>query len=256
MRVARRLRPFRENPRLVRREGAGRVDLWTEAVGEPPAVYGERWVESGGREFRLFEPSRSKLAAAILRGWRGALPRPGERWLYLGASSGTTASHVADLVGPAGRVYAVEKSLRPFARLYALSHRWPNLLPVFADARAPRAYSDLVANVDGLYADIAQADQLTIVRRNAELFLGKAGAPLVIALKTASMGRQRTPAEHLARAEEELESVVDLAPAVKLDPLHRAHYLVGGVARPALFGDASKPALTPRPGRSRAPRRP
>jgi fibrillarin-like pre-rRNA processing protein len=254
MRVARSLRPVRESPRLVRREGPERTDLWTETVGVPPAVYGERWIESDGRDYRRFEPGRSKLAAAIARGWTGDLPRPGERWLYLGAASGTTASHVADLVGPAGRVYAVEKSVRPFARLYALSGRWPNLLPILADAREPRTYSDLVPNVDGLYADIAQPDQLSIVRRNAELFLAGAGSPLLIALKTASMGRDRAPAGHLAHGEAELESVVDLEPSVKLDPFHRAHYLLGGRSRPALFGEPDVGTVRPRPGRSRGPR--
>jgi fibrillarin-like pre-rRNA processing protein len=255
MRVARALRPFRESPRLVRREGPERTDLWTETVGVPPAVYGERWIESNGRDYRLFEPGRSKLAAAIARGWTGDLPRPGERWLYLGAATGTTASHVADLVGPAGRVYAVEKSARPFARLYTLSARWPNLLPILGDARAPRTYSDLVPNVDGVYADIAQPDQLSIVQRNAELFLRGAGSVMLVALKTASMGREQAPAAHLARGEEELESVVDLDPSVKLDPFHRAHYLLGGRSRPALFGEAQPRAVRPRPGRSHGPRR-
>jgi fibrillarin-like pre-rRNA processing protein len=255
VRTARRLRPLRESPRLVRREGTERTDLWTETVGAPPSVYGERWIEANGRDYRLFEPGRSKLAAAITRGWTGDLPRPGERWLYLGAASGTTASHVADLVGPSGRVYAVEKSVRPFARLYALSERWPNLLPILADAREPAAYSDLVADVDGVYADIAQADQLTIVRRNAELFLRAAGSPVLIALKTASMGRDRAPAGHLARSEEALEDALVLAPSVKLDPFHRAHYLLGGRARPSLLGERGGGTLRPRPARSHGPRR-
>jgi fibrillarin-like pre-rRNA processing protein len=255
MRKTRVLRPFRESPRLVRREGTERTELWTETVGVPPAVYGERWIESSGRDYRQFEPGRSKLAAAVLRGWTGDLPRPGERWLYLGAASGTTASHVADLVGPGGRVYAVEKSVRPFARLYGLSERWPNLLPILADAREPGAYSDLVPEVDGVYADIAQPDQLEIVRRNAALFLRAAGAPILIALKTASMGRERAPAAHLAHGEHELESVVDLAPSVKLDPFHRAHYLLGGRSRPALFGGRDSGTVRRRPAHSRGPRR-
>ena len=33
--------------------------------------------------------------------------------LYLGAASGTTVSHVSDVVGPEGMVYAVEFSHRP-----------------------------------------------------------------------------------------------------------------------------------------------
>lgn len=223
--------PHRGSPRLAVRRWGERRELWTETVGTPPPVYGERWREEDGRVLRSFEPARSKLAAGISAGWRGPLPRPGERWLYLGAASGSTASHVADLVGSGGAVYALERSLRPFARLLAVCARWPNLLPVLGDARDPASYADLVPPVAGLYADIAQPDQVAIVRRNAELLLAGPGAPVVVALKTSSMGRDRSPGEHLDAAESELSRLLDLAPPVGLAPSHRAHYLVGGTIR-------------------------
>ncbi|HXY46311.1 MAG TPA: fibrillarin-like rRNA/tRNA 2'-O-methyltransferase [Thermoplasmata archaeon] len=241
--------------RLHRLRRGDRTELWTEAVGSLPPVYGERWKEVGGLLCRSFDPSRSKLAAAIAHDWSGDLPRIGERWLYLGAASGTTASHVADLVGPSGRVYAVEKSLRPFARLYQLSERWPNLLPVLADARTPEDYADLVPPVEGLYADIAQPDQIEIVRRNAALYLRAEGRPVLIALKTASIGRNRPPAAFLALAEKALDPVVELESSVRLDPFHRAHYFVGGRVRRTLFpAEAGSPvSSTParRPGARR-----
>lgn len=256
MRVGRRFRPSPGSPRLFRARTGERTEFWTETVGSLPAVYGERWSEIDGRSLRLFEPGRSKLSAALHHGWTGDLPNPGERWLYLGAASGTTASHVADLVGPSGTVYALERSPRPFARLLALSERWPNLLPILADARDPRSYASLVPGVDGIYADIAQPDQLEIVRRNAEFYLSGPGARLIVALKTASMGRDRPAADHLARSEGELDPRFDLAPSVKLDPFHRAHYLIGGRARTMLFGEQRGREVTRAPERSRARPRP
>ncbi len=242
------------SPRLLRSTHGDRTDLWTQTVGAPPPVYGERWTDLGDRALRAFEPGRSKLAAGLARGWTGALPSSSESWLYLGAASGTTASHLADLVGPGGRVYAVERSPRPFARLLALGERWPNLLPVLADAREPRSFAPLVPEVRGLYADIAQPDQVAIVRANAELFLDGPGARLLLALKTASMGRERDPAGHLAAATTELGTEFDLASAVKLDPFHRGHFLLGGRWRPS-GGSAARP-LRPRPSRGPRPVRP
>ncbi len=253
MRAGRTFRPSPDSPRLVSVGSADRLELWTETVGAEPAVYGERWAYSGNRSYRAFEPARSKLSAGLVRDWRGPVPAEGERWLYLGAASGTTASHVADLVGPAGRVYAVERSLRPFHRLLALALRWPSLDPVLADAREPRGYSGLVPPVDGVYVDIAQADQVEIAMGNAALFLRGAGGSLVMALKTASMGRDASAPQHVRRAEEELGSAFDLDPSVRLDPFHRGHYLVGGSARPELFAEAPRPRSTPR--RVRTPER-
>ncbi len=228
MRPGRSLRPFEGSPRLLEVDRGERRELWTEAVGDPPPVYGERWTDVEGRPYRLFEPGRSKLAAAVVRGWTGDLPAPGERWLYLGAATGTTSSHVADLVGPNGRVYAVERSVRPFARLLSLSERWPNLRPILGDARDPVAYSSLVPPVDGLYADIAQADQLDIVLRNAELLLTGDGARLLIALKTASMGRHRSATGHRESAERTLADTTALFASVPLEPFHKGHFMVGG----------------------------
>lgn len=51
-------------------------------------------------EYRVWNPFRSKLAAAILGGIDQIHMPPGSKVLYLGAASGTTVSHVADVVGP------------------------------------------------------------------------------------------------------------------------------------------------------------
>lgn len=207
----------------------GRRVLWTRALATPPEVYGERVVYRDGVPYRRWDPMRSKLAAALTRGYEGALPRLGDYWLYLGAASGTTASHVADLVGPAGAVFAVEKSVRPFARLLKLAGRYPNLLPILADARAPRAYLPRLPPVDGLYVDVAQPDQVALTVENARWFL-RSGAPLLLALKTASMGRDVPARAHLARALELLEPLGAVRSTVALEPFHRRHFLVEVVA--------------------------
>ena len=249
MRAPAPFRPSPASPRLGLRERQDRLELWTETVGAEPAVYGERWATVGGRTYRTFEPSRSKLAAALARGWVGPLPVARERWLYLGAASGTTASHVADLLGPAGRLYAVERSVRPFSRLLAVAERWPNLLPILGDARDPDGYADLVPIVDGIYADVAQPDQVALVLANTTLFLRDAGGAVVLALKTSSMGRERPGPAHLKAAEEALSSELALAPSVRLDPFYRSHYLLGG----RRSGDRAAPPGAPTG--DRAPRR-
>jgi fibrillarin-like rRNA methylase len=51
-------------------------------------------------EYRVWNPFRSKLGAAILGGVGDIHMGPGSKVLYLGAASGTTVSHVSDIVGP------------------------------------------------------------------------------------------------------------------------------------------------------------
>ncbi|MCI4317530.1 MAG: fibrillarin-like rRNA/tRNA 2'-O-methyltransferase [Thermoplasmata archaeon] len=220
-------------------------------------MYGERTLAVPGGTLRRWEPGRSKLGAALAKGWIEPIPRPGERWLYLGASTGTTTSHVADLVGPEGRVYSLERSIRPFARLLSLSEKYPNILPILGDARHPEEYLGSVPPVDGVYVDVAQADQVDIAWENARHFLRGSGS-LLLALKTSSMGRTMEPRAHLAAATERLTVGFELLPPVGLDPFHRRHYLVGGLATRRLYTEelgratttASSPAVR-RAGRRR-----
>ncbi|MCI4373156.1 MAG: fibrillarin-like rRNA/tRNA 2'-O-methyltransferase [Thermoplasmata archaeon] len=255
MRPTRSFRPAPDSPRLALLRRSDRTELWTETVGREPSVYGERWTESDGRPYRSFEPTRSKLSAAIVKEWSGPVPAPGEAWLYLGAASGTTASHVADLAGPTGRVYALERSLRPFSRLLSLAERWPNLIPILGDAREPTTYGALVPPVRGVYADIAQADQVEIALTNAAHFLEGNDGCVLLALKTASMGRDATAVQHVRRAEEEMAQFLDLEPSVRLDPFHRGHYFLGGTVRAGRLPGAVPTGPPPLRERSRERRR-
>ena len=72
-------------------------------------VYGEKRVsieeqDKGKIEYRVWNPFRSKLAAAVLGGVDKIHMPPGSKVLYLGAASGTSVSHVSDVVGPVSKL--------------------------------------------------------------------------------------------------------------------------------------------------------
>jgi len=80
--------------------------LVTKSLVPGESVYNEKRIQvpdenSGEKvEYRVWNAYRSKLAATILGGVDSFEVKPGARVLYLGAASGTTVSHVADIVGP------------------------------------------------------------------------------------------------------------------------------------------------------------
>lgn len=95
--------------------------------------------------------------------------------LYLGAASGTSVSHVSDLVGETGVVYAVEFSHRPGRDLINVAKKRANIIPIIEDARHPQKYRMLVGMVDCVFADVAQPDQARIVAMNSHMFLKNDG---------------------------------------------------------------------------------
>ncbi|CRK32408.1 hypothetical protein BN1708_016102 [Verticillium longisporum] len=84
---------------------------------------------------------------------------PGSKVLYLGGASGTSVSHVADIVGPTGFVYAVEFSPRSGRDLIGMASKRTNVVPIVEDARQPLKYRMIMPMVDCIFADVAQPDQ-------------------------------------------------------------------------------------------------
>ncbi|OWK15729.1 FBL [Cervus elaphus hippelaphus] len=156
--------------------------LVTKNLVPGESVYGEKREGDDKIEYRAWNPFRSKLAAAILGGVDQIHIKPGAKVLYLGAASGTTVSHVSDIVGPDGLVYAVEFSHRSGRDLINLAKKRTNIIPVIEDARHPHKYRMLIAMVDVIFADVAQPDQTRIVALNAHTFL-RNGGHFVISIK-------------------------------------------------------------------------
>nr|XP_029154432.1 mediator of RNA polymerase II transcription subunit 36a isoform X2 [Arachis hypogaea] len=142
--------------------------LVTKNLVPGEAVYNEKRItvqkEDGTKdEYRVWNPFRSKLAAAILGGVDNIWIKPGARVLYLGAASGTTVSHVSDVVGPNGVVYAVEFSHRSGRDLVNMAKKRTNVIPIIEDARHPAKYRMLIGMVDVIFSDVAQPDQANCI---------------------------------------------------------------------------------------------
>ncbi|XP_061574124.1 rRNA 2'-O-methyltransferase fibrillarin-like [Cololabis saira] len=203
-------------------------------VGE--SVYGEKRmnVEEGETkiEYRAWNPFRSKLAAAILGGIDQIHIKPGAKVMYLGAASGTTVSHVSDIVGPDGLVYAVEFSHRSGRDLLNVAKKRTNIIPIIEDARHPHKYRMLVGMVDVIFADVAQPDQTRIVALNAHNFL-KNGGHFVISIKANCIDSTAAP-EAVFASEVKKMSSENMKPQeqLTLEPYERDHAVVVGIYRP------------------------
>ena len=91
---------------------AGEKQISTLNLIKGNNVYGEKLVKYNGDEYRIWDPFRSKLAGALKKGLKELPIMNGTKVLYLGASTGTTVSHVSDIVGLKGIVFAVEPAVR------------------------------------------------------------------------------------------------------------------------------------------------
>lgn len=182
----------------------------------------ETSIEIESYTYRIWDPYRSKLAAAILKGIKEVPLKEGNRILYLGAASGTTASYVSDVVGIEGKVFCVEISTRPLHALLSLCARRPNMIPILADARNPVSYAPLVREVDVIYQDVAQPDQVDIMLKNATMFL-KNNGHILLALKARSIDVTKEPREIFRDEIERLDKEMNILDVKILDPFEKDH---------------------------------
>ena len=205
------------------RVSSDRGRLYTESLCPGKRVYGERLQTSDGREYREWDPRRSKLSAYLTVGGRSFPFRRDSRVLYLGASSGTTPSHVADIC-PDGKVFCVEFAQRMFRDLVGTCETRPNMMPILGDATKPEEYSMFADSVDVVYQDVAQKRQAEILCRNMDAFSADFG---MVAVKARSEDVTASPETVFDRAEQVIRDsgyrIIDRKP---LDPYEKAHAMI------------------------------
>jgi fibrillarin-like pre-rRNA processing protein len=205
----------------------GSTKLGTKNLAPGFSVYGERRVKFNHKEYRFWDPYRSKLSAAILNGLDRVPIFPGNKILYLGAASGTTASHISDIVGEEGQVYCIEFSSRSIRELVnnVCIHRY-NMSPILADARLPESYSRLVEQVDSIYFDVAQPEQARILADNSDNYLVKGGG-VMITIKAQSIDVTKEPAQVFKNEIKILESRGFMVHnVINLEPFDKAHVMI------------------------------
>jgi fibrillarin-like pre-rRNA processing protein len=185
-------------------------------------VYNEMLTEIGGKEYRFWNPYRSKLSAAILKGLKNFHIKADSKVLYLGAATGTTVSHVSDIARD-GRIYAVEFSERNMRELIKVCERRKNILPILEDARYTERYEQYIEGVkcDVIYQDVASKEQADILLKNAK-FLKKGGYAYFV-IKSQSIDISRKPEEVYKEALDKVGGDFEVLERIGIEPYDSMH---------------------------------
>ena len=185
-------------------------------------VYQEKLLDHEDKQFRLWNPRRSKLAAAIIKGLSIFPFKENSTVLYLGASAGTTPSHISDICTK-GRIYCVEFSATMMREFLDVSKNRGNLLALLEDATHPSNYQQLVESVDIIYSDVAQATQTKLFLDNFRLF-AKENTIGIIMIKARSIDVTKKPSVIFKEERTKLEQGgLKILEEIKLDPYEKDH---------------------------------
>lgn len=185
-------------------------------------VYGEKLIKQDGVEFREWDAFKSKLAASILKGSPNICIRKNDVVLYLGSSSGTTLSHVSDIVGNEGFIFAVDIAPRVMRDLIFLCYERKNIAPILADANKVDVLKERISAVDVIYQDVAQKNQVDIFLKNTSMFLKDDGYAL-LAVKARSIDVTKQPKNIFKEVKEKLEKNLTIIDYRELEPFQKDH---------------------------------
>ena len=198
-----------------------RKNLVTENLTPGKKFFDETIYKENNKEYRELNPYRSKLAAAISKKISLMPIREGDTILYLGASHGYTPSYVSDIIKEKGTVFCLDFAPRVVRDLILICEERKNMIPILADANKPETYKKRITEVDLIYQDVAQKNQVEILFKNLD-FLKLKGYAL-IAIKAKSIDVTKQAQKIYREVEEKLKQKLKIIDKVELDPFQKDH---------------------------------
>lgn len=194
--------------------------LYTHGQSAEP-LFDEDIISEEGKDYRAWNPLRSKLAAAIVKGLPQLPVARNSKVLYLGAAHGYTPSFISDIASE-GLVFALDFAPRVVRDLVFTAEKRKNILPLLADANHPESYYSITGAVDIVYQDVAQRNQVDIFLKNCNMLL-KPGGFGMLALKARSVDVLQNPQGIFLAAKKELEKKLAVVDMRLLSPLQKDH---------------------------------
>ena len=202
-----------------------RKRIYTKSIVKGQVHFQERLIKNKGEEYREFDPTRSKLAAMIMKGCTNIGIRKNDVVLYLGVSHGYTASFVSDIVGEHGLIFGIDPAPRVVRDLVFLSEIRKNIIPLLVDANHPEQYVKRVCQADIVFQDISQRNQLDIFVKNCKLFLKKGGYGL-LAVKARSIDVSRKPKGIFVEIRDKLDKMFNVIDYKIIEPYQKDHAFI------------------------------
>ncbi|MCX8147010.1 MAG: fibrillarin-like rRNA/tRNA 2'-O-methyltransferase [Candidatus Woesearchaeota archaeon] len=195
--------------------------LYTLNAAPSIRFFEEKTIQQDGKEYRQWDPRKSKLAAAIMKGIKEIGFSPDSKILYLGASHGYTPSFISDIADK-GVIFAVDFAPRVVRDLVFLSEKRKNLIPIIGDANQPETYANKVIDADFIYQDIAQKNQAGIFLKNIKMFLKPKGFAF-LCVKSRSIDIAKKPRQVFSETRQMLEKELEIIDYKELEPFEMDH---------------------------------
>ena len=188
--------------------------------------YEENLVEMNGKQYSIWNPYMSKLAAAIINGMEIFPILKKTKILYLDPTSEKTIKHISDIVGINGKIFVVRDVMKNSKNfLEQIVKNRSNIFTIIPDKTNPARLTGMTETVDVIYIDIAEHNQTEIAIQNCKNHL-RIGGFLMLIVPTKNIDFANNNSKKNQEERKKLQTSFDIIQEINLTDFFKEYSMV------------------------------
>ena len=188
--------------------------------------YEENLVEMNGKQYSIWNPYTSKLAAAIINGLEIFPILKKTKILYVDPATEKTVKHISDIVGINGKIFVVRDVMKNSKNfLEQIVKNRSNIFTIIPDKTNPARLTGMTEMVDVIYIDIAEHNQTEIAIQNCKNHL-RIGGFLMLIVPTKNIDFTNNPSKKNQEERKKLQTSFDIIQEINLTDFFKEYSMV------------------------------
>ncbi len=189
-------------------------------------VYNEKLIKINGKQYNLWNPYTSKLAAAIVNGMEIFPILEKTKVLYLNSTIEKTLSHISDIIGVNGKIFIlsdINENSKNF--LENVMNDRTNVFTITRDNGDPVKFSSKTEMVNVVYVDITQHNETEVAIQNCKRYL-RDGGFLMLVVPTKKIDFVNNPNGQNLEEIQKLQSSFEIIQQINLTDFFKEHSMI------------------------------
>ena len=189
-------------------------------------VYNEKLIKINGKQYNLWNPYTSKLAAAIVNGMEIFPILKKTKVLYLNDTIEKTLSHISDIIGVNGKIFIlkdINENSKKF--LENVMNDRTNVFTITRDNGDPAKSSSKTEMVNVVYVDITQHNETEVAIQNCKRYL-RDGGFLMLVVPTKKIDFVNNPNGQNLEEIQKLQSSFEIIQQINLTDFFKEHSMI------------------------------
>lgn len=190
-------------------------------------IYNEKLIEIDGKQYDIWNPYTSKLAAAIVNGMEIFPILKKTQILYFDTAIDKTLNHISDIIGMNGRIFVVRDIIENSKNfLENDSNNRTNIVSITQEKKGVTAkFAPNIETVNVVYVDITQNNETDIAIQNCKNYLIKGGF-LMLVVATRKIDFAINPNKQNLEERQKLQSSFEIIQQINLTDFFKEHSMI------------------------------